>query len=275
MKRLLTILAVSLAITSCGPSSYLMLLDKRQTSPSGLDLAGKSIALVYLESESGVDSLFNNRLSDLLALGLEEEYFSGERAVDVLHLVKEEGGDYKSRDSLSRYVMELDSDVVLLVDVPVLVARDSKGREQYETLLYAYDSMGKDTVTVISSKYRADKLNDVSKALSVGSSLLSPLKSEWITEDFQFIYYNGSRKWTDGISYAEECEWGKATETWLDLIRESAPQGQSCAMYNIAVACFINGEYDLALEWLDQSDKIQPISLSRTLRKRIDDRKKQ
>ena len=134
-----------------------MLLDKRQTSPSGLDLAGKSIALVYLESESGVDSLFNNRLSDLLALGLEEEYFSGARAVDVLHLVKEEGGDYKSRDSLSRYVMELDSDVVLLVDVPVLVARDSKGREQYETLLYAYDSMGKDTVTVISSKYRADQ----------------------------------------------------------------------------------------------------------------------
>ena len=90
MKRLLTILAVSLAISSCGPSSYLMLLDKRQTSPSGMDLAGKSIAVVYLESESGVDSLFNNRLSDLLALGLEEEYFSGARVVDVLHMVKEE-----------------------------------------------------------------------------------------------------------------------------------------------------------------------------------------
>ena len=52
-----------------------------------------------------------------------------------------------------------------------------------------------------------------------------------------------------------------------DLLR------RSCAEYNIAVACYMMGEYELASEWLDRSDKDNKLPLSDGLRKRIDSRK--
>ena len=47
----------------------------------------------------------------------------------------------------------------------------------------------------------------------------------------------------------------------------------SCAQYDTALACYMMRQYDLALEWLDLSDKTQVISLSEGLRKRILEKK--
>lgn len=47
---------------------------------------------------------------------------------------------------------------------------------------------------------------------------------------------------------------------------------RSCAEFNIAAACFLMGDNELALKWLDSSDEDYPISLSSTLRKRIQSR---
>jgi hypothetical protein len=40
-------------------------------------------------------------------------------------------------------------------------------------------------------------------------------------------------------------------------------------MYDIALGCYMLEQYDLAMEWLDASDKTLPLSLNRGLRKRI------
>ena len=48
---------------------------------------------------------------------------------------------------------------------------------------------------------------------------------------------------------------------------------RSCAEYNIAVACYMLGDYMLASEWLAMSDKDNKLPQSDALRKRIDARK--
>lgn len=270
MRRIFRILTAALLATSCMPSAYMMMLDSREPSPSGLDLSGKSVSLIYLESPSGVDTLFNNRLSDVLALGLEKDYFDGERAVDVRRMVKDAGGDYSSKDTLAKYVLDLDSDVVLIVDAPKV--QDNGTSKMGQTFVYAYDSMGKDSVYVLDSRYKLDALS-ASKAISVASSLLPPLSSEWKTEDFYFIYFDSSRKWYTAIEQVEDFAWDKAIETWMEIIPEASPTAQSCAMYNISTACYILGEYELASEWLDRSDETHVVSLSKGMRSRIEQKR--
>jgi len=48
---------------------------------------------------------------------------------------------------------------------------------------------------------------------------------------------------------------------------------RACAEYNISVACYMLGDYTLALEWLDLSDKDNKLPISDAMRKRIDARK--
>ena len=49
---------------------------------------------------------------------------------------------------------------------------------------------------------------------------------------------------------------------------------RSCAEFNISVACYMLGDYQLASDWLDQSDKDNKLPLSDAMRKRIDARMK-
>ena len=58
-------------------------------------------------------------------------------------------------------------------------------------------------------------------------------------------------------------------KVWISLLDTNNPMKRSCAEYNIATACFLMGDNELALKWLNSSDEDYPISLSKTLRKRI------
>ena len=44
---------------------------------------------------------------------------------------------------------------------------------------------------------------------------------------------------------------------------------RSCAEYNIAIACLMLGDAELAIEWLDRSDADCNLPMSEALRKRI------
>ena len=61
-------------------------------------------------------------------------------------------------------------------------------------------------------------------------------------------------------------------KVWISLLDTNNPMKRSCAEYNIATACFLMGDNELALKWLNSSDEDYPISLSKTLRKRIQTR---
>lgn len=264
-------LALPLALASCSPSAYLLDLESRAPSESGHSLAGKSMSVVYLESKDGSDSLFNNRVADALALALENEFFDGEEAVKVYNLPKEPDGNYASRDTASTYIMLLDTDVVMMLDTPEFGEKNSRNLIPVVSRLYVYDSMSEDDkVTALTCNTSVSSLNNASRALSVGSSLASPLKSKWKEENFTLIYYDDfDTSWITAIQHADEMEWPDAIEIWMTLSKSRNLGKASSAMYNVAVGCYVLQQYDLALEWLDRSDKTYPVSTSKDLRDRI------
>jgi tetratricopeptide (TPR) repeat protein len=281
MKKFSFISLVALAVigaasVSCSPSAFVMQMESRKPSESGLDLAGKSMSVVYLESPDGRDSLFNNRAADALAYALEGDYFDGAEAVKVYNLVKDANGDYSSTDTLLQYVLLLDSDVVMILDTPELSESVTGRSAPASSKLYVYDSMAgeDDGVTTLKSSATVSGLEDVSRAMNIGNALAKPLRSQWESEQFTVLYFDGlGRKWIDAAMKADDMKWDEAIDLWMDLARLKDRTQSSCARYNIALGCFMLGQYDLALEWLDSSDSILPLSLSKGLRKKILDKK--
>ena len=87
---------------------------------------------------------------------------------------------------------------------------------------------------------------------------------------FTVLYFDwAGSKWIDAVMLADDMKWSEAIELWMDLAKLNNPTQASCARYNIALGCYMLEQYDLALEWLDSSDALQPLSLSKGMRKRI------
>ena len=264
------------ALASCSPAAYVMQMESRKPSECGLDLAGKSLSVIYLESPAGRDSLFTNRAADALAYGLESDLFDGEEAVQVYNLTKDAAGDYASKDTASQYIMLLNSDVVMILDTPE-VGESRTGRSfPVMSKLYVYDSMSgeDDGVTTLQVSSSAASLTDEGRAMNMGSALLKPLRSNWEQEQFIVLYFDGlNRKWIDAVLLADDMKWAEAIDMWMDLSKSNNATVSSCARYDVALGCFMLGEYDLALEWLDSSDALRPLSLNKGLRKRILEKK--
>lgn len=271
MRRLLQFLAIAVLTVSCSPLGYVMTLDVRQPSQAGLEAGGKTMSIVYLESENGADSVFNNKVADALAIALEEDYFDGEQAIDIFRAVKDPKGVYASKDTLSHYVMTLDADVVMLLDTPA-VNEKADGSKMQRSSLYVYDSQGDDDVILLNCDIKAQERLTASSAIVVGQNLAGPLKSEWKTEMYTLVYYDGfvDNKWIDAIEAAEQMKWDDAISIWLDLVKSNDVYASSSAMYNIAMGCYMLREYELADEWIKRSDDTHVLSLSDGMHKRID-----
>ena len=279
MKRFLTFASAALMLAACSPQAYVMRLEMRNPSSSGLDLDNKSMAVVYLENGSYRDSLFNNCFADGLAQSLEKEYFDGKRSVEIYSAFKEEGESYTSKDSLQSLVMRLNKDVVFVVDSPEFSEPEGE-KADCATAVYVYDSMNqKDEVK------RATVKDKVTWSLEEGSMIGSdaqmlglrtakPFLNTWSPESHSVIYFDTfNDNWTQAVMLASEMRWEEARELWMELAQENDVLKASCAEYNTALACYMLRQYDLALEWLDLSDKTQVVSLSSGLRKRILEKK--
>ena len=275
MKRFLSFAAAALMLAACSPQAYVMRLEMRNPSPSGLDLDNKSMAVVYLDNGTYRDSLFNNCFADGLAQGLESEYFEGKRIVEIYSAYPDFGEVYTSKDSLQSLVMRLNKDVVFLVDTPVFADSDND-KIACSTKVYVYDSMNpKDEVkratdqAMVTNSLAEGSLFG-SDAQMMGLRTAKPFFNTWSPESHSVIYFDGvNENWTRAVWLAQDMEWEQAREIWMELAQHKDPLYASCAQYDTALACYMMRQYDLALEWLDLSDKTQVVSLSLGLRKRI------
>lgn len=114
----LTSVAALLAV-SCGPVSHTMSVDLRRPSVAGCDFSGKSMAIAYVVDGSVPDSTFIAGIAEGLASGLEKDYFGSETVIPLFTLPYVPGSDYSAKDTLVNLIMDLESDVVLLLDRPV------------------------------------------------------------------------------------------------------------------------------------------------------------
>lgn len=96
----------------------------------------------------------------------------------------------------------------------------------------------------------------------------------WKSEQYTVIYFDSPEAWDTASEAAYNFRWHDAVESWMTLVDTNNLMRRSCAEYNIALGCYMMGDNELALKWLDRSDADYPVSLSSGLRKRIKARMK-
>jgi len=275
MKRLISIAVAAIALIACAPQAYVLDIDMRKPSSSGVNLDNKTMAIVYLENGSSRDSLFNNCFADGFAQGLEAEYFNSEKSIPVYNIVSQEGSTYTCKDSLENLVMRLNADVVMMIDAPSF-SNPSDGKISSQTKIFAFDSMDK------SDKVRSVEVNgrvtdsfeegslSMSEAQYLGLKSAAKFVNSWKTEQFTLLYMEKfDQTWVSAVMEASDMKWAEAMDKWMALTGSKDEVERSCAAFNLATACHITGQDELAIEWLDLSDKTFPISVSASLRKKI------
>lgn len=309
MKKFLFALSVALVAVSCGPSRHSIHVEMRHPSKSGVDLGGKVVSIVYLENENSLASSFAEGVADGFAYALEQDYATGEGSVGIFRMRYSDGGRYSDKDTLVNLLIDTGADVVFLLDTLALgeltlggissVASPSSADSSYITLgnlpfkmnLYCFDGMDKDerVYTFSGSSVAAPhaysdgrQSREVLRARAIeslpevgfeaGAMVAGSFKSQWKHEQYSVVYFDSSQ-WYKAVDYAEQYYWKEAMDIWMQLLDTNDLLKRSCAEYNISVACYMLGDYDLSLQWLDRSDADNKLPLSDALRKRIEARK--
>lgn len=306
MKLLKVLLSLTaFAAVSCGPSRHAVQVEMRYPSKAGIELSGKTISVVYLENQDKTAADFNSHMADGFAYALEEEYGTGEGSVPVFSMHRSKNGNYADKDTLFSLLMDTGSDVVFLIDTVTLgsiivdgaariatpVSPDSSylsvAHMPFTLKMYSFDAMDKsgsvkkyggtsEAQPMVYSDGKDSSVRQYEKAMKslpaaaweVGNEMADSFRSQWKHEQYSLTFFD-SEKWYRALDRAESYDWKGAMDIWMDLLKTNDLMKRSCAEYNIAVACYMLGDYSLAAEWLDLSDADTPIPYSDALRKRI------
>ena len=304
--RISVIAAAALLLAACSPMTYPIQLEMRHPSASGLNLSGKSIAIGCMSGTGASDSLFTVAAASGLARTLEADYFGGEEVIPIFQVPQT--GEI-SMELMMKYFMDSGQDVFFLMGAPeygsVSLGVNSPARGVITTpdsafvapctvpfslKMWVFDSLeGKDTF----HSYKGGstiKINVYNNGMLTGDGLMSEtlrqaaghadrvgiqlggsFVSTWKLEQYSLYYYDdySTQDWFKPLDEAEKFNWTKAVDLWTPFLKSRDYQKRACASYNIAVAFYMRGDYELALRWLDQADRFGQPALSPGLRKRI------
>ena len=271
MRRILPILFL-LALVACGPSKHVMHIDMRYPSKSGVDLCGKIPSVVYMESSDEAAAAFESGMANAFAGALEQDLGTGEGSVGVYRIFKQPDVDYSDRALLLDLLVDTDADLVFLFDNVQLGPSEANSTSvmvPFTMKLYCLDGMDKSEQV----KTFAGSSRSHFDGGDAGRTVADSFKTVWKTEPYSLAYFD-SEKWYLALDKAEAYDWKGAMDQWFTLLSSKDPLRRSCAEYNIAVACYMLGDYSLAAQWLDRSDADSKLpNMSDNLRKRIDSRK--
>lgn len=308
-KLVVALAAVCIFIASCSPMKHIVHVEMRHPSKSGVDLAGKDISVVYLETDNTNANAFSEGMADGFAYTLEQDYGTGEGSVGIYRMPMSPDGNYASKDSLFNILMDTGADVVFLFDTVRLgtiviggatrVASPrsadstyiSRASMPYTMKLFCFDGMdqteqvktfGGTSVArpdVYSDGRRTSKelmdkaMKDLDKdGWNAGVLVAESFKSQWKHEQYSIVYFDSSDKWFDSLIKVEQYDWKGAMDIWLDMLNTKDMMKRSCAEFDLSVACYMLGDYHLASQWLDRSDEDNKLPISDAMRKRIDQR---
>lgn len=308
-KLVVALAAVCIFIASCSPMKHIVHVEMRHPSKSGVDLAGKDISVVYLETDNTNANAFSEGMADGFAYTLEQDYGTGEGSVGIYRMPMSPDGNYASKESLFNILMDTGADVVFLFDTVRLgtiviggatrVASPrsadstyiSRASMPYTMKLFCFDGMdqteqvktfGGTSVArpdVYSDGRRTSKelmdkaMKDLDKdGWNAGVLVAESFKSQWKHEQYSIVYFDSSDKWFDSLIKVEQYDWKGAMDIWLDMLDTKDMMKRSCAEFDLSVACYMLGDYHLASQWLDRSDEDNKLPISDAMRKRIDQR---
>lgn len=262
MKRFAFLFAALLA--ACSPQTLTLQVEMRQASKSGLELSGKTMAVVCMDA---ADTLVNTGLATGLARSLEKTYFDGEELIPIYRIEP----DTVSLSKMHDLVMDTGLDVIFLFEAPQL-GDTLKPQVPIALDLHVYDSMEKADKIHSYTGSTTIKKNFAEQAEMMGKQISNRFLPTWAPEGITIYYYDWSRDWTKAVDYAYEHKWEEAIEIWMKKLDARNAMDSACASYNIAAGFYLLGRPDLALKWLEQSEKFYSLPQIPGLRKRIEAR---
>lgn len=270
MKRIFLLLLTVIAVSSCGPEAYHMLYDMHYPGEAGFVLDNKTMSIVYLDDGIKRDSLYMSNLAQGFAAGIEKQYFGSDESVPVFSLPKDPAGNYASKDTLINLMLETDSDVLFLFDSPTISAgRDSLRGRSY---LYVYDALNqkRDSVVAILMDHQIPSGDiELEGVSNYGMQVTGLFANDVRREYYTFMCYNDNA-WINSLVDFLQGDWTKAMDAWLKFVADDRNiEKQSCAAYNLSVACYLLEDYPLALEWLDKCQGYYPLTQAATFRRKL------
>ncbi|MBO4339915.1 MAG: hypothetical protein J5835_00605 [Bacteroidales bacterium] len=264
--KLVLALALTVVTAACSPDIYRVNLDVRQPSKSGLNLLGKSVGIVYEQGPTPTDSLISANTASAFARELEKDYFNADTLIGLYTIPVQ---DSISVQTLRDLIMDTGEDVVFVMK-STTQAPDANGLIPYRMRLWAYDSMGDDSLLDFTGRTTLKSVDqDTSNSLA---KLIAPrFKSEWKTESFSFYWFDDMQadQWISALDKIERGDFPGAIKVWESFVKNKNRQKAACASYNIAMGFYLLGEMTLAGRWLDMAEKLENVPLAQALRKRI------
>ena len=147
----------------------------------------------------------------------------------------------------------------------------------FSFVMKCYDGMNpKDKVQLFSGSSVAASVNTdaevTAEGWEAGKELASAFEPQWKHEQYS-LYYFESAEWYTALEKAQLFDWKSAMDIWMKYIQAKDQLKRASAAYNLATACYMLGDYELATRWLDYADENAELLVSPGLRKRIDARK--
>jgi len=110
----------------------------------------------------------------------------------------------------------------------------------------------------------------------IGKLFAQRLLPYWTSVE-RFFFVPSGRDFTKAAEYAENSQWDEAMKIWEQYAGSNNRRAAAQSAFNMALVCEINGNYELALEWLAFAEKtysIQEIGgYRRILQRRINESK--
>ena len=104
--KAIALVSAMLALASCAPQAFVIRPEMRGASKSGLNLNGKTMAVVYLTGNENNVNSFNASLAEGFASRLEDDYFGGNREIELFRMPYEPDAVYSSKDTMVNLVLE-------------------------------------------------------------------------------------------------------------------------------------------------------------------------
>lgn len=275
---------VGLALTGCAmPQAMLFNVDVLQPKAFTLAVDEQPVAVVAAYKDKDADSTASAILALGAARSIETSNALEEGAVGAFTIPQDEYPGASDKEYMEGLMLATGSGTLVIIkDISygkLALFKDFDEKANVSTIgmqtimanMEVYDAI---TDTTIYSALITDSLHfrfpanqDLSQkgissflaehdsllVSSMGALLAKHISNQWIEEEWMLIDYPEEPVWHNAYKDAMDFKWDKAINVWMPMTEDKNPEKASYAAFNIAVACQMLGETDLAIGWVEYS----------------------